>query len=65
VIPLPDPLASEAFYRLGGELVQMIAPRSEADPVALLLHFVVSLANLIGRGPHFRVRRSPASRGAV
>jgi hypothetical protein len=55
VIPWPDPLASEALYGLAGELVEMIMPRSEADPVALLLHLIVSIGNLIGRGPHFRV----------
>jgi hypothetical protein len=55
VIPWPDPLESDALYGLAGELVEMIGPRSEADPVALLLHLLVSLGNLIGRGPHFRV----------
>jgi hypothetical protein len=55
IIPYPDPLAKEAFYGLAGELTERIAPRSEADPVALLLHTLVTLGCLIGRGPHFRV----------
>jgi hypothetical protein len=55
VIPWPDPLSPEALYGLAGEVVQTIAPRSEADPVALLLHTIVGFGNLIGRGPHFRV----------
>jgi hypothetical protein len=33
----------------------MVEPHSEADPVALLTHILVSVGNAIGRGPHFRV----------
>ena len=36
---------------------QAIAPHSEADPVALLLHVLVAIGNLIGRGCMPRSRR--------
>lgn len=51
----PSPLAQEAFYGIPGSIVQAIAPRTEADTVALLLHFLVAFGNLIGRTAYFRV----------
>jgi len=44
-----------ALYGLPGQIVRTIAPHSEADPVAILLHVLVSLGALIGPGPHARV----------
>lgn len=52
--PWPDPLASEAFYGLTGEIVRTIEPHSEADPVALLMQTLIAFGNLIGRSAHFR-----------
>lgn len=52
-IPWPDPPAGEAFHGLAGEFVRLIEPHTEADPVALLVQFLVEAGNLIGRGPHF------------
>jgi hypothetical protein len=51
----PEALAPEAFYGLAGEIVSMLAPHSEADPVALLMHLLVAFGNIIGRAPHFIV----------
>jgi hypothetical protein len=55
----PEPewpkLADEAMYGLPGEIVRQIEPHSEADPVALLGHALVSFGNMAGPNPHYRV----------
>ncbi len=48
----PERPAPEAYYGLAGDVVGAIEPYSEADPVALLAHELVSFGNLIGRQPH-------------
>jgi hypothetical protein len=60
-------LAPEALHGLPGRLVETIAPHSEADPVAILLHVLVAVGNLLGPGPHARVEqdRHPARLNAV
>ncbi len=45
----------EAFYGLAGEIVNLISPHSEADPVALLANFLTAYGNVIGDKAHFRV----------
>ncbi|WP_168221570.1 YfjI family protein [Aquisphaera giovannonii] len=45
----------EAFRGIAGEVVELAGPHTEADPVAVLVQFLVAVANMIGRGPHFRV----------
>lgn len=49
------PLAPEALYGLPGDFVRLVEPHSEADPVALLVQFLVFAGNAIGRGPYFPV----------
>jgi hypothetical protein len=49
----PAPLKSEAYYGLAGEWVRMVEPHTEADPVALLIQFLVAFGNVIGRGPYY------------
>jgi hypothetical protein len=51
-------LAPEAYQGLAGRIVESIAPHSEADPVAILMHTLVATGNLIGRGPHALVERT-------
>jgi hypothetical protein len=58
----PDPterpwpsLDPAALYGLPGEVERAIAPHTEADPVAILIQFMVAAGNAIGRGPHYRV----------
>ena len=64
-LPVPPPergwpnLAEEAYVGLLGEFVKTVAPYSEADPVAILLHTLVGGGNLIGPGPHARVEHLP------
>jgi hypothetical protein len=50
--PTLDPAA---LHGLAGRVVETIAPHSEADPVGLLLHFLVSFGNLVHRNAHFNV----------
>lgn len=49
----PDRLADAAFHGLAGEIVKKIEPHTEADPAALLIHFLVSFGNIIERKAHF------------
>lgn len=48
-------MGSAAFHGLAGEVVTCLAPHTESDPVALLLQYLVSFGNVIGRGPHYRI----------
>ena len=48
-------LGAAAYHGLAGEVVNTIAPQTEADPVALLLQFLIYGGNAIGRGPYFQV----------
>jgi hypothetical protein len=48
-------LGMAAYHGLAGQLVRAIDPHTEADPVAILLHFLTFFGNAIGRGPRYRV----------
>jgi hypothetical protein len=48
-------LDSRALSGLAGEVVETIEPFTEADPVALLLHFLAAFGCMVGPGPHCRV----------
>jgi len=48
-------LRAEALYGLAGDIVRMLEPETEADPVALLIHVLVGVGSLVARGPHARV----------
>jgi hypothetical protein len=47
--PWPRQLDPAAFYGLAGEVVEAMAPHTEADPAALLLNFLVWFGNAAGR----------------
>jgi hypothetical protein len=50
------PTLGEAAYRgLAGRVVKAIEPHTEADPVAMLMQFLVSAGNSIGRYPYYLV----------
>ncbi len=51
--PWPEPLSPEAYHGIAGELVRLIEPHTEADPVAILLQFLVAFGNYIGRTARF------------
>jgi len=60
-VPKPQPneqgpkLSKHALYGLAGDFVRMVEPHSEADPVALLIQFLVFYGNVIGRSAYYRV----------
>jgi Protein of unknown function (DUF3987) len=45
-------LDAAALHGLTGDIVEAIAPHTEADPVALLVQTLIFFGNAIGRGPH-------------
>ena len=51
----PEPPDAAAYHGLAGEIVQAIAPHTEADPVAVLVQLLVACGALIGRGAWFEV----------
>ncbi len=54
----PAPVSTAAFHGLAGDFVKIVEPHSEADPVALLLQFLVMAGNVIGRCAHMRVENT-------
>jgi hypothetical protein len=51
----PKPLKEEAFHGLTGDIVHTIEPKTEADPAALLLQFLVAFGNSLGPHPYFDI----------
>ena len=49
----PTPPAAAAFHGLAGEFVELVDPHTEADPVGLLLQFLIFFGIVIGRSAHF------------
>jgi hypothetical protein len=49
----PDSIDEAAYYGLAGEIVRVIDPHSEADPVAVLIQLLVAFGNAIHRNPYF------------
>jgi 5S rRNA maturation endonuclease (ribonuclease M5) len=48
-VDYPAPPDKAAYYGLAGEIVEKIAPQTEADPVALLVQFLIAFGNVIDR----------------
>jgi hypothetical protein len=53
----PDALGEAAFQGLAGEIVRVIEPRTEADPVAVLASLLGAVGNAIGPTPLVRIGR--------
>jgi hypothetical protein len=53
--PPPAPLREAAFHGLAGKFVKLVGPRTEADPAATLVQFLLAFGNACGRGPGFQV----------
>ncbi len=51
----PDPPEPAAYHGLAGDIVRTIAPHTESDPAAILVHVLVLFGNMVGRRPHFTV----------
>ena len=58
-LPAPDgwpaPPEQAAYHGLAGEIVNTIAPETEADPVAILSQLLVAFGAAVGRGAFFQV----------
>ena len=51
----PAPPVPTVYHGLAGEIVQTIAPETEADPVAILSQLLVASGAAVGRGAFFQV----------
>jgi hypothetical protein len=51
----PAPPEAAAYHELLGEIVNQIAPHTEADPVAILTQLLVGFGAAVGRGAFFQV----------
>src|SRR6202521_3044491 len=51
----PAPAERAVYHELLGEIVNRIAPHTEADPVAILTQLLVSFGAAVGRGAYFQV----------
>ena len=55
----PEPewptMGADAYHGLAGEVVHTIEPHTEADPVAILLQFLILAGNVMGRTAYYRV----------
>jgi hypothetical protein len=58
-LPVPDgwpaPPQPAVYHGLAGEIVNTIAPETEADPVAILSQLLVAFGAATGRGAWFQV----------
>jgi DNA polymerase I-like protein with 3'-5' exonuclease and polymerase domains len=48
-------MAPAAYHGLAGEVVTTLLPHTESDPVALLLQYLASFGNAVGRQPFYRI----------
>ncbi len=46
--PYPEPLDAAAYYGVLGDLVQQLAPQTEADPVGVLASAIAACGNVLG-----------------
>jgi hypothetical protein len=56
--PWPDRSDQAVYNGLAGEIVKAVEPHSEADPMAMLVHFLIFFGNVIGRGPYYQIGRT-------
>jgi hypothetical protein len=53
-LPWPS-VAQDVHHGLAGEVVRNIEPHTESDPMAILVQYLSSFGNAIGRGPYYQV----------
>jgi len=51
----PAPADRAVYHELPGEIVNRIAPHTEADPIAILTQLLVSFGAAVGRGAYYKV----------
>lgn len=49
----PEAIDTAAYHGLAGDYVRIVQLHSEADPVALLIQFLVMFGGVVGRNAHF------------
>jgi hypothetical protein len=54
----PAPIPEQALHGPAGEFVRLVEPHTEADPVALLIQFLVCFGVAAGRHAHLRIEAS-------
>lgn len=54
-IPWPEDLPEAAYHGLIGEIIRAIEPYTEADNVALLMSFLTTIGNYIGKNIYTKV----------
>jgi hypothetical protein len=52
---VPEQLDDAAYYGLAGDVVKTLDPHTEADPVAVLLQFLVAFGSFVGLRPYYQV----------
>jgi hypothetical protein len=48
-------MSGDAYHGVAGDVVRIIEPHSEADPVAILIQFLTCAGNIIGNCPFYQV----------
>src|ERR1700680_147318 len=48
-------MGKEAFIGIPGQIVEMLRPHTESDPVAVLFNTMAFFGNAVGRGPRYQV----------
>jgi hypothetical protein len=51
----PEPPGPAAYHGLAGEIVDQIAPHTEADPAAILSQLLIAFGAAVGRGAYFQI----------
>lgn len=51
----PAPMGDAAWRGRLGDMIHAIAPHTEADPIAILVQFLIAFGNLLGRKPHWKI----------
>ncbi len=53
--PWPEPPPDAVYRGLAGEIVRVFKPRTEADPLAILVQLLTAFGAALGSGPHIMV----------
>jgi hypothetical protein len=51
----PAPPGPAAYHGLIGEIVRVLEPETEADPIAILTQLLVAFGTAVGRGAYFEI----------
>lgn len=54
----PEPPEDAAYHGLAGEIVRVLDPHTEADPVRVLVTLLAGFGNAVGRRPHLVLDRA-------